>query len=226
MLPPVEVFADSMKPLEKRYTNASKRSRKSKAYHKHRYYENLAKNLMDPANASKRATGRFSQILEAMEDARKGYKYFYPYYEGTTEASLRHGPQCGPQGQGQYTQRKVKGKAAWQHIHYNLLDAGLQVANARPPAPTPPLPPAQGHHWLWQCWVGSSTSHWGHCGSGWGAGTEHLGGRRRGGGGHGGGRGGGGGGGGAHWHESSGGHGSSWHYPGQGPYWRHRDSNR
>ena len=76
MLQPVEVFPDSMKPLEKRYSNASKRSKKSKACSKQRYYENLAKDLMDLANASKRATGCFSQILEAMEDAREGYEYF------------------------------------------------------------------------------------------------------------------------------------------------------
>ena len=72
MLQPVEVFADSMVALDKRYGNASKRSKKSKACSKRRYYENLAKDLMDPANSTKRATGRFSQILEAMEDARKG----------------------------------------------------------------------------------------------------------------------------------------------------------
>ena len=73
---------------------------------------------MDPANATKRATRRFSQIREAMEDARKVYKFFsYPYSEGTTEASLRGGPQCGPQGQGQYTQNKGKDEAAWQYIH-------------------------------------------------------------------------------------------------------------
>ena len=126
--------------------------RQSKACSKQRYYEILAKDLMDPASSTKRATGHFSQILEAMEDARKGYKFFVnPYSEGTTEASLRHGPQCGPQGQGQYTQNKGKGKAAWQYIHYNLLTDGLQVANARPPAPTPPLPPAQGDPWSWQC---------------------------------------------------------------------------
>ena len=77
MLQPVEVFPDSMKPLEKRYSNASRRSKKSKACGKLRYYEHLAKDLMDPANATKRATRRFSQILEAMEDARKGYKLFF-----------------------------------------------------------------------------------------------------------------------------------------------------
>jgi len=65
-----------MQPLAQRYNNASKRSKKSKACRKQRYYENLAKDLMDPANASKRATGRFSQILEAMEDARRGISIF------------------------------------------------------------------------------------------------------------------------------------------------------
>ena len=73
---------------------------------KRRYYELLAKDLMDPANATKRAARRFSPILEAMEDARQGYKFVYPYLEGTTEASLHGGPERGPQGQGQYTQNK------------------------------------------------------------------------------------------------------------------------
>ena len=60
-----------MKPLEKRYGN--KRSNKIKARSKQRYYERLAKDLMDLANATKRATRRFRQIQEAMEDASKGY---------------------------------------------------------------------------------------------------------------------------------------------------------
>ena len=63
-----------MKPLETQYAN--KRSKDAKARNKRRYYELLAKDLMDPANATKRAARRFSQILEAMEDARQGCKFF------------------------------------------------------------------------------------------------------------------------------------------------------
>ena len=83
-----------------------------------------------------------------MEDARQGCKFFYPYPEGATEASLHGGPECGPQGEGPYAQNKGKGKAAWQYIHYNLLNVGLQVPSARPRPPSPP--PAQGGHWSWQ----------------------------------------------------------------------------
>ena len=67
MLQPVEPWAD-MKPLGKRYAN--KRPKDAKARNK--CYELLAKDLMDPANATKRATRRFNHILEAMEDARQG----------------------------------------------------------------------------------------------------------------------------------------------------------
>ena len=48
MLPPVTPWAD-MKPLDKRYNN--KKSKEAKAKGKKRYYESLAKDLMDPANA-------------------------------------------------------------------------------------------------------------------------------------------------------------------------------
>ena len=115
MLQPVEPWAD-MKPLDKRHANM--RPKGAKARNQRTYYELLAKDLMDPANATKRDTRRFSQILEAMEDARQGCKIVYPCLEGTTEASLHGGPECGPQGQGQYTQNKGKGKAAWHNIHY------------------------------------------------------------------------------------------------------------
>ena len=96
-----------MKPLLERYTN--KRSKDARAPNKRRYNELLAKDLMDPANATKRTARRFILIREAMEDARQGYKRFCPYPEGATEASLRGGPECGPQGHGQFTQNKGKG---------------------------------------------------------------------------------------------------------------------
>ena len=140
-LQPVEPWADT-KPLYKRY--ASKRSKGAKARNKRRYYELLAKDLMDPASATKRTARHFILIREATEDTRQEYKCFCPYLEGTTETSLRGGPECGPQGQGQYTHIKGKGKAAWQRTQYNLL----QVLSARPRPPSPP--PAQCDHWSWQ----------------------------------------------------------------------------
>ena len=63
-----------------------------------------------------------------------------PYPEGTTEASLHGGPECGPQGQGQYTQNKGKGKAAWQYIHYNLLNVGWH-AECKATTPEPAAGP-------------------------------------------------------------------------------------
>ena len=73
MLQPVEPWAD-MKPLDRPHAN--KRPKDAKARNKRRCYELLAKDLMDLANATKRATRRFSQILVAMEDARQGCKLF------------------------------------------------------------------------------------------------------------------------------------------------------
>ena len=163
MLPPVTPWGD-MKPLDKRYAN--KKSKEAKAKGKQRYYESLAKDLMDPANATKRTTRRFKTILEAMDRARAGDSFFYPYPEGTTEASLHGGPagfveessHGDPKGEGK---GKGKSKAAWQYIHYNLLTAGLEVPNARPPRPWSP-PHAAGHdqwshlHWRSSSWCGSS----------------------------------------------------------------------
>ena len=107
---------------------------------------------MDPDNAPKRATHRFETILEAMDRARAGRSFFYPYPEGTTEASLHGGPagfveessHGDPKGEGE---GKGKGKRAWQYIHYNLLTAGLEVPNARPPSP-----PWQAGHDQWSDW--------------------------------------------------------------------------
>ena len=73
MLPPVTPWAD-MKPLDKRYAN--KKSKEAKVKGKRRYYESLAKDLMAPANAPKRATRRFKTILEAMDRARAGHSFF------------------------------------------------------------------------------------------------------------------------------------------------------
>jgi len=137
ILPPVKQWTE-IKPLEKRYGN--KRSLKAKAHNKANYYRHLARDLMDPANAPKRATRRFGHLLEAMDQAKKGLRFFYPYPEGTTKASL----QGGPEGKGTDAQGKGKGKSAWQHIHYNLLSAGLQVPNARPPRPPSLRPQLQG----------------------------------------------------------------------------------
>ena len=114
---------------------------------------------MDPDNAPKRATRRFETILEAMDRAREGRSFFYPYPEGTTEASLHGGPagfvkessHGDPKGEGK---GKGKSKAAWQYIHYNLLTCGLEVPNARPPRPLSP-PRAAGHD-QWSRWP-----HWG-----------------------------------------------------------------
>ena len=85
---------------------------------------------------------------------------FYPYPEGTTEASLHGGPagfveessHGDPKGKGK---GKGKSKLAWQYIHYNLLSVGLEVPNARPPRPLSP-PRAAGH---------DQWSHWPHWGS-------------------------------------------------------------
>ena len=79
MLPPVTPWAD-MKPLDKRYAN--KKSKEAKVKGKRRYYESLAKDLMDPANAPKRATRRFETILEAMDRARAGHSFFLPIPRG------------------------------------------------------------------------------------------------------------------------------------------------
>ncbi len=141
----MELCAD-MKPLVKR--RSTNQSKDARARRKRKYNEFLAKDLMDPANATKRTARHFILIRETMEYTRQEYKCFCPYPEGATEASLRGGPECGPQGQGQYTQNKGKGKAAWQRTHYNLL----QVLNARPRPPSPP--PAQCDHWSWQGWGG------------------------------------------------------------------------
>ena len=180
MLPPVTPWAD-MKPLDKRYAN--KKSKEAKVKGKRRYYESLAKDLMDPANAPKRATRRFETILEAMDRARAGHSFFYPYPEGTTEASLHGGPagfveessHGDPKGEGK---GKGKSKAAWQYIHYNLLTAGLEVPNPRPPRP--PSPPRaagddQWSHWHWRSssWRGSSGKGTGGGGRGGGRGL-HL----------------------------------------------------
>ena len=136
MLPLVKPWAE-MKPLDKRYAN--KKSKEAKVKGKRRYYEGLAKDLMDPTNAPKRATRRFGTIMEAMDRARDGQRFFYPYPEETTEASLHGGPagfveessHGDPKGEGK---GKGKSKPAWQYIHHNLLSAGLVVANARPPS--------------------------------------------------------------------------------------------
>jgi hypothetical protein len=127
MLPLVQPW-DDMKPLDKLYAN--KKSKEAKVKGKRRYYESLAKDLMDPTNAPKRATRRFDTILEAMDRARVGHSFFYPYPEETTEASLQESSHGDPKGEGK---GKGKSKPAWQYIHHNLLSAGLEVPNARPP---------------------------------------------------------------------------------------------
>ena len=168
-----------MKALDKRYAN--KKSKEAKVKGKKRYYESLAKDLMDPTNAPKRATHRFETIKEAMDRARAGNRYFYPYPEGTTKASLHGGPagfveessHGDPKGKGK---GKGKSKAAWQYIHYNLLTAGLEVLNARPPRPLSPQRAAGHDQW----------SHWPHWGSSSSRGSS---GKGTGGGGRGGGRG-------------------------------------
>jgi len=147
MLPPLTPWPE-MRPLQQRYAN--KRSPQAKAHSKRKYYENLVKDLMDPENAKRRATRRFDMVLKAMEDAKKGTTFFYPFHETqpkttteaprprTTEASMHGGPtasaSAGPRGEGK---GKGKGKPGWQYVHYNLLEAGLQVPNARPPPPPP-----------------------------------------------------------------------------------------
>ena len=176
MLPPVTPWED-MKPLDKLYAN--KKSKQAKVKGKRRYYESLAKDLMDPANAPKRATHRFETILEAMDRARAGYSFFYPYPEGTTEASLHGGPaglveessHGDPKGKGK---GKGKSKAAWQYIHYNLLIAGLEVPNARPPRPlSPPCAAGQGQqHWRSSSSRGSSSKGIGGGGRGGGHGLH------------------------------------------------------
>ena len=136
MLKPVELCAADMKPLVKRSTN--KLSKDARARRKRKYNELLAKDLMDPANATKRTARHFILIREAMEDARQEYKCFCPYPEGTTEASLRGGPERGPQGQGQYTQIKGKGKAAWQRIQSKPI-AGVECKATTPEPATGPM---------------------------------------------------------------------------------------
>ena len=56
----------------------TKRSAQAKARSKRKYYENLAKDLMDPDNAKKRATRRFDMVLKAMEEAKKRNDVFLP----------------------------------------------------------------------------------------------------------------------------------------------------
>ena len=109
MLKPVELCLAGMKPLAKRCTNTL--SKDARARRQRKYNELLAKDLTDPANATKRTARHFILIREAMEYTRQAYKCFCPYLEGTTEASLRGGPECvrptrpGPihaeQGEGQ-----------------------------------------------------------------------------------------------------------------------------
>jgi hypothetical protein len=63
---------------------------------------------------------------------------------------LSHGD---PKGEGK---AKGKSKVAWQYIHYNLLTAGLEVPNARPPRSRSP-PRAAGHD-QWSHWHSRSSS--------------------------------------------------------------------
>ena len=97
----------------------------------------------------------------------------YPYPEGTTKASLHGGPagfveessHGDPKGEGK---GKGKSKATWLHIHYNLLNAGLEVPNARPPRP--PSPPRAACHGQWSHWHWRSSSWRGSSGKGTGGG--------------------------------------------------------
>ena len=92
----------------------------------------------------------FGFILHAMEEAKAGKRFFYPFPEeqaaqaGVAMASMEGRP-VDDKGKG-----AGKGKSTWHFIHYNLLSAGLQVPNARPPPPPPPIgvPPQPQHYWL------------------------------------------------------------------------------
>ncbi len=58
------------RPLAARQCN--KRSKEAKANQKRKYYDNFAKDLMDPTDASERATRRVDLVLRAMEKAKRG----------------------------------------------------------------------------------------------------------------------------------------------------------
>jgi hypothetical protein len=156
MLPPLQEWA-GMKPLEKRYAN--KRSKDAKARSKRMYYERLAKDLMDPAKAKKREMRRFDAILKAMDRAKRGEEYFYPYPARTTEASTHGGPEGQRQDKGTGKAKEGTGKAegkgkrksTWMYIHHNLLEAGLEVPNARPPPAAP---------WQWGRGGGGGSGSW------------------------------------------------------------------
>ncbi len=118
MLPPLELEEMPPKSSESvdRYTN--KRNPQRQAQSKRKYYENLVADLADPSSerAQKRQSKRFANLQKAMEDARKGLRYFYNPAplppRGRTrgrsqQASLQLAPRA-PRG----PRRRAKAKAA------------------------------------------------------------------------------------------------------------------
>ena len=110
-----EPWAD-MKPVDKRCAN--KPPEDATARNTRRCCELRATDLMDLPLP--RATRRSRHILEAMGGTRKGHAFFTRTMMGAIEAL--HG--C-PHVKGHDAQGKGKGTAAWQRIHYNLLNVGL-----------------------------------------------------------------------------------------------------
>jgi len=169
MLPPLE----SQPPRDeevKRYKN--KRNPKQQARSKRKYYEHLVQDLTDPTSeqAQKRTTRRFAKIQKAMEDARQGRRWFYvpppPPQEGEAGQGSAGISAAGPTSAKGPSKGKGK-KSVEQHMHWNLLQAGLVVPNPMPPPPPPQEEKGRhtGEGWLagkgWQSWHrggGSSSS--------------------------------------------------------------------
>jgi hypothetical protein len=74
----VELGAADMKPLVKRRRRSTNqpKAKDARARRKRKYNEFLAKDLMDPANATKRTARHFILIRETMEYTRQEYKCF------------------------------------------------------------------------------------------------------------------------------------------------------
>ena len=72
MLPPLTPFPGP-RPVARL---PNKRSQLAKVNNKMRYYENLARDLMDPSGTAERATRRFDAVRAAMEKAKTGERLF------------------------------------------------------------------------------------------------------------------------------------------------------